>query len=76
MSTLQSKYDSGTAATSIDNAARWLSRVILAVAIIMIGWGLTVILTQPVTTWFAISSIVLSLSCRSMRHSVLHFTTQ
>jgi putative oxidoreductase len=58
MSTLQSKYDSGTVAMSIDNAARWLSRVTLAVAIIMIGWGLSVILTQPVTGWFATSSIV------------------
>src|SRR5713226_3967073 len=58
VSTLQSKYNGGTGAMSIDDYARWLSRVILAVAIIMIGWGLTVILTQPVTTWFAISSIV------------------
>ncbi len=58
MSTLQSKYDSGTAAMSIDNAARWLGRMTLVVAIIMIGWGLSVILTQPVTPWFAISSVV------------------
>src|SRR5260370_19255034 len=58
MSTLQSKYDSGTAAMSIDNAARWLARMALVVAIIMIGWGLSVILTQPVTPWFAISSVV------------------
>jgi putative oxidoreductase len=43
---------------SIDNSARWLSRVTLAVAITMIGWGLTVILTQPVTAWFATSSVV------------------
>jgi hypothetical protein len=32
-------------AMSIDNFARWLSRVTLAVAIIMIGWGLSVIFT-------------------------------
>jgi len=43
---------------SIDNSARWLSRVTLVVAIIMIGWGLSVILTQPVTAWFATSSTV------------------
>jgi putative oxidoreductase len=57
-SPLQSKYNSGTGAMSIDNSARWLSRVTLAVAIIMIGWGLSVILTQPVTAWFATSSTV------------------
>ena len=38
---------------SIDDSARWLSRVTLAVAIIMIGWGLSVVLGQPVTAWFA-----------------------
>src|SRR3981189_3738025 len=43
---------------SVDDYARWLSRVTLAVAIIMIGWGLSVILLQPVTAWFATSSIV------------------
>src|SRR5216684_4153244 len=48
----------GTGAMSIDDYARWLSRVTLAVAIIMIGWGLSVILIQPVTAWFATSSIV------------------
>jgi putative oxidoreductase len=58
VSTLQSKYNSGTAATSIDNSARWFSRVTLAVAIIMIGWGLSVIFTQPVTAWFAASTTV------------------
>ena len=50
VSILQSKYNGGTGATSIDDSARWLSRVTLAVAIIMIGWGLSVIFTQPVTT--------------------------
>jgi hypothetical protein len=58
VSTLQSKYNGGTGAMSIDDYARWLSRVTLAVAIIMIGWGLSVILIQPVTAWFATSSIV------------------
>src|ERR1700680_4327551 len=43
---------------SIDNFARWLSRVTLAVAIIMIGWGLSVIFTQPVTAWFAASTMI------------------
>ncbi len=57
-SLFQSKYNSGTGAMSIDNSARWLSRVTLVVAIIMIGWGLSVILTQPVTAWFATSSTV------------------
>ena len=58
VSTLQPKYNGGTGAMSIDEYARWLSRVTLAVAIIMIGWGLSVILIQPVTAWFATSSIV------------------
>jgi putative oxidoreductase len=43
---------------SIDDSARWLSRVTLAVAIIMIGWGLSVVLGQPVTAWFAVSATV------------------
>jgi putative oxidoreductase len=56
-SSVQSKY-SGTAAMSIEDATRWLSRVTLAVAIIMIGWGLSVILIQPVTAWFAASTTI------------------
>jgi putative oxidoreductase len=48
----------GADAMSIDNSARWLSRVTLAVAIILIGWGLSVILTKPVTAWFVGSSTV------------------
>jgi putative oxidoreductase len=32
--------------------------VILAVAIIMIGWGLSVVLGQPVTAWFAASATI------------------
>ena len=43
---------------SIDVYARWLSRVILAVAIIMIGWGSSVVLGQPVTAWFAASATI------------------
>src|ERR1700730_16755542 len=43
---------------SIDDYARWLSRVTLAVAIIMIGWGLSVVLGQPVTAWFAASATI------------------
>src|SRR6202158_1161012 len=43
---------------SIDDHARWLSRVTLAVAIIMIGWGLSVVLRQPVTAWFAASATI------------------
>jgi len=45
-------------AMSIDNFARWLSRVTLAVAIIMIGWGLSVIFAQPVTAWFSASTMI------------------
>jgi putative oxidoreductase len=48
----------GTHAMSIDDYARWLSRVTLAVAIIMIGWGASVVLRQPVTAWFTASVTV------------------
>src|SRR3982074_2680620 len=58
VSTLQSKYNGGTGAMSIDVSARWLSRVTLAVAIIMIGWGFGVILIQPVTAWFTASTTI------------------
>src|SRR4030081_1010227 len=58
VSSHQSKGNSGTAAMSIEDATRWLSRVTLVVAIIMIGWGLRVILTQSVTAWFAASTTV------------------
>ncbi|MDB6013161.1 MAG: putative oxidoreductase [Gammaproteobacteria bacterium] len=37
---------------------RWLSRVTLAVAVIMIGRGAMVVLGQPVTEWFAISTTI------------------
>jgi putative oxidoreductase len=43
---------------SIDDYARWLSRVTLVVAIVMIGWGLSVDLSQPVTAWFAASATI------------------
>jgi putative oxidoreductase len=37
---------------------RWLSRVTLAVAVIMIAWGSSVLLGQPVTPWFAASTTI------------------
>jgi len=43
---------------SIDDYARWLSRGASAVAIIMVGWGLIVVLSQPVTAWFAASAAI------------------
>jgi putative oxidoreductase len=43
---------------SIDNYARWLSRATLAIAVIMIGWGSSVLLRQPVTGWFAASTSI------------------
>ncbi len=57
-SSLQSKYNGGAGATRIEESASWLSRVTLVVAIIMIGWSLKVILTQPVTAWFAASTTI------------------
>jgi putative oxidoreductase len=43
---------------NIDKYIRWLSRVTLAVAVIMIGWGSGVLLGQPVTAWFAASTAI------------------
>src|SRR6266568_7356699 len=43
---------------SNDTYARWLSRMTLAVAIIMIGWSLSIVLGQPVTAWFAASATI------------------
>src|SRR6266849_1388916 len=43
---------------SIGDWARWLSRATLAVSIIMIGWGLSIVLGQPVTAWFAASATI------------------
>jgi putative oxidoreductase len=42
----------------IDNFVRWLARVTLVVAVIMIGWGASVLLGQPVTAWFATSTAI------------------
>jgi putative oxidoreductase len=42
----------------IDTYVRWLSRVTLAVAIILIGWGLSVVLSKPVTAWFTASTTI------------------
>jgi putative oxidoreductase len=42
----------------IDNSVRWLGRMTLAVAVIMIGWGASVLLGQPVTAWFATSAAI------------------
>jgi len=43
---------------TIDEGARGLSRVTFAVAILMIGWGLRVVLGEPVTAWFATSATI------------------
>src|SRR6266576_5000159 len=43
---------------SIGQPARWLSRATLGVAVIMIGWGSSVVLSQPVTAWFATSATI------------------
>jgi len=43
---------------NIHNYARWLSRATLAIAVIMIGWGSSVLLGQPVTGWFAASTSI------------------
>ena len=44
--------------TTMTNHVRWLRRVTLAVAIIMIGWGANVVLGQPVTAWFTASATI------------------
>jgi putative oxidoreductase len=41
---------------NIDKYVHSLSRLTLAVAVIMIGWGLGVLLGEPVTAWFAAST--------------------
>jgi putative oxidoreductase len=40
-----------------DNYVHWLSRATLAVALIMIGWGSSILLGQPVTAWFCVSAV-------------------
>src|SRR5260370_689899 len=42
----------------LDVYRRWLSRATLVVAIIMIGWGSSFVLGQPVTAWFAASASI------------------
>jgi putative oxidoreductase len=41
-----------------DNPVSWLSRATLAVAVIVIGYGSSVLLRQPVTAWFAASATI------------------
>src|SRR3989475_12722645 len=43
---------------TIDNSVRWVRRVTLAVALIMIAWGSSVVLGQPVTAWLAASATI------------------
>lgn len=43
---------------AIDEYARWLGRLIVVVAVIMIVWGASVLLSQPVTGWFAASATI------------------
>src|SRR5882672_10483514 len=43
---------------NIDKYVHWMSRLTVAVAVIMIGWGSSVLLGQPVTAWFAASTTV------------------
>ena len=43
---------------TLDNSVRWVRRVTLAVALIMIAWGSRVVLGQPVTAWFAASATI------------------
>lgn len=41
-----------------DSSLRWISRLTVVVALIMIGWGASVLLGQPVTPWFAASTTI------------------
>jgi putative oxidoreductase len=47
-----------TSGLPLENYARSLSRVTFGVAIIMIGWASSVLLTQRVTAWFAASATI------------------
>jgi putative oxidoreductase len=47
-----------TSGLPLDNYARSLSRVTLGVAVIMIAWGSSVLLSEPVTAWFAASAAI------------------
>ena len=42
----------------IDNYLRWLSRVTLGVTLVMVVWGASVLLGQPVTGWFTTSAAI------------------
>jgi len=42
----------------IDKSVLGVRRVTLAVAVIMVGWGSSVLLGQPVTAWFAASATI------------------
>src|SRR2546425_1535214 len=55
---MEHSADRSISPMSIDHYERWLNRLTLAVAIIMIGWGLSVVLNQPVTAWFATSATI------------------
>jgi putative oxidoreductase len=41
-----------------DNVFIWLRRATLVVAVIMAGWGVSVLLGKPVTSWFATSATI------------------
>src|SRR5260221_9516433 len=43
---------------NLGEGERWLGRVTLAFAVVMIGWGSSVVLRQPVTAWFATSATI------------------
>ncbi len=43
---------------NLGEGERWLGRVTLAFAVVMIGWGSTFVLRQPVTGWFATSATI------------------
>ena len=47
---------------AIDEYARWLGRIIVVVAVIMIVWGVSVVLGQDVTGWFT-ASVTISMVC-------------
>jgi len=55
---MERSADQSFSPIAMGKTVRWLGRVALAAAIIMIGWGLSVILIQPVTAWFAASATV------------------
>src|SRR5436190_6928231 len=52
------KPNRGAVAMGLDDTVRWLSRITLALAIIMIVWGLSVVVGKPVSSWFAASATI------------------